>query len=813
MGWLIVGGDNTGVGAVLPQVTEWDPAASPGAGVFKISDPIVLQPIITPTADTKGNTVTWAFDDTIPGHGVELYFDNNLLASEGGELPDIELVYDDVNTNILTLEKSGTHSYRFKITVSDDGSKEVNDLKNLLDGDADFPTFFTLTDNTAGVGDLSTKIGRAGGWTYPAPATYKPTKQPFEREMHRIETATLNTFFTLAFNRLRDGDTLAIYFPYLVDPDDFLDPGSGANGGRRQACDTNNNVNIGPGAGTAGELVNLGRMPEVLLDTLPYSIPVCKRVENDLYFADGTVIKGALLITDPPIYFGEHGYTLARFSGSAGASQIGVNGVATGAGASADKWSIPTDALQNVLVDAQTFMNNKASLNAAETVTSKWKFTNPLLELDDLTVVVRDAFTANEWYLTYANNANANAWETTRIYEYRDVAGKQGGYAIIIGGVLNPAGTLITSPVAGTGNLSVYMIMGSKSIEANSTAVVAPTTKDPSNYLHWQSYQSKDAAVGSRYSVKSGTLHFFLYDMRIQGHVGIGTIAPTQANILEVSELTITDSLTIKGLKVATKVTGGDHASFHGLYSLAEFALDDTSVHVSGDVCGGYLGVDIASHATNKGDIDGDLSGLSIAVTVDSHTTIDGDCAGLRIGMDNYGTVGFDHGIRLQNTGNKINSFVYSTGAATYGIYISGDTVDYNVLRGNTSVGPAALVAPDISLRIGGGLGLTSGGYATGIREVTIGAIAPSPNVVDVTDLGILQVVPTNDLDQITGITGGVLGQWLIIMNLPAASEIVILASSAIIGSSGVNIASARGVLLYCYSGTGSGLWALAATC
>jgi len=287
--WIITGGNDAGVGDVPPGISAWDT----GTGIFTTDDEIVLQSVKSVGADNKTSFI-WAFDDTVVTP-VDLQMDGVMIAAEGGDLPELRLEYDSINTGILTITTIGDPITTVHVLVSDDDSINLFALQTAFEAPVLKAILDKLFTRNYGSGNLNTTIGGAAPTNRPTAGTYN-FQDTSEREYHRISPTNFADFFTTVANRLSDGDSLGIYYPYLVDPDKFLEPASGTDDGRRQSCVTNANVDI-----IAAMLFNSTREPEKLADC----IPLCKRVGDTLYWVDGTNVSGVQ--PEFPIYFGESG--------------------------------------------------------------------------------------------------------------------------------------------------------------------------------------------------------------------------------------------------------------------------------------------------------------------------------------------------------------------------------------------------------------------------------------------------------------------------------------------------------------------------
>jgi hypothetical protein len=278
--WFIADGDAvTGLnpGADLPQVL-WDPATGKFV-IGPLGTSMVLQPLKTPGVDTH-DVVAYTFvTDTL---AIESIFRNY----KGGNRREVHWVWDAGITGTATAFLSGAPNHILTIHAASDFTSTVTDVDNAL----------LALGGALGAAGFSHIVTGGSDFITALPADYMFTKV-FEREMHRIPDSQFFAFFDpLGLNKsLQDGDTLAISYDMMTEPD----PGIG---GRRQACPTNGNITL-----TVGSLFITTQEPW----KIPIGIPICKRIGNDLIFIDGTVCYGNAP-TPIAVYAGEHGYTVNR---------------------------------------------------------------------------------------------------------------------------------------------------------------------------------------------------------------------------------------------------------------------------------------------------------------------------------------------------------------------------------------------------------------------------------------------------------------------------------------------------------------------
>jgi len=287
--WFMSYGDDiTGAnpGADLPLIL-WDPVT----GTFTIDTVLLLQPIKTPDTDTVDSIVYTFVTDTI---SIFSAFRNYA----GANRREVRWVWTHMAGAAAVV--SGTPTHILTISVDSGGSTQVTDVDNALNA-------LVVSGELATAGFAYSVTG-GGDFIAACPADHDCVGT-FEREMHRIPSSQINAFFAVPTNALADGDTLAIYYEYSIEP--------GGTGGRRQSCPTNLNISI-----TWGQLCILSAThnPEML----PLSVPICKRIGNDLIFLDGTICYGGMLPAISQLYAGEHGYTVDRIINAASTVMVDI---------------------------------------------------------------------------------------------------------------------------------------------------------------------------------------------------------------------------------------------------------------------------------------------------------------------------------------------------------------------------------------------------------------------------------------------------------------------------------------------------------
>ena len=96
----------------------------------------------------------------------------------------------------------------------------------------------------------------------------------WDSEAHVITAANLASFFNVAGNPLKEGDSLCVQYANLIE--------NAGTGGRRQSTPENTNTTI-----PAGSFFNSRVNPERLFGALP----ICKVINDKLWFVGGTVVK------------------------------------------------------------------------------------------------------------------------------------------------------------------------------------------------------------------------------------------------------------------------------------------------------------------------------------------------------------------------------------------------------------------------------------------------------------------------------------------------------------------------------------------
>ena len=495
--WLISG--TTGaLGSPIPLITMWDHTT----GLLQFADDIYIQPAVTPDVD-KGTVHTWTFDDGVTSPAATLIFTGRLPAAKGGDTPEIRLTYDTVNSGVCTLTPIGDPSNIFEILVSDDGSVLVSTLVSLLLASGDFGITYTIASG----GNLNTAITSSGP-SYPTAQTYD-SLGTYEREMHLLQPSTWNPWN--AINPIADGDTVGIYFSELTDLTDWFNPAATTAVGRRQKYGASVGV-------VAPDLFLSSVEPE----KLPLCIPLCKRVGDDLFFLDGTVVKGEAGSLTTPIYFGEHAYTIDRIVG--GSTIIVMNAYTDASPLTLNPIGIlATDTLQDFAENAVDAINSKPDLDLAEVVTGNWTFegtygywTTPITSVLEYTNVpafnaaAYSAFTAKSTIITADSYTTLDLTGGEYVVQGNEPTGALGiltgisGTADLLqGDATNMYGGAFSAEAGplsalGSGSLLGPKIVGLKSSAVQATATV--TALQDVIGLHVETDVSGGAPTGSNHS-------------------------------------------------------------------------------------------------------------------------------------------------------------------------------------------------------------------------------------------------------------------------------------------------------------------------
>lgn len=382
MRWVMVGGNAEGLSAgpePMPGITGWDPSG--GAGSFLSIAPMVVQPLSTPSVDRQ-EEVVYPFNSVAatvmfqpiaaadpPVSGVKqkrAYNGANLIRVIWEEKTALELA-GAIITGVCDVVISGDPEHILTISILDTGATQIQHLISALAAIETSPNNLEtigLTYTIAGITTTAMPLAEVAATVYGVDYRMRGT---FEREIHYIPTATFVDFF--ASNELLDGDTLAIHFEDYATDADAADPLTG----RRERVPSNNTTSY-PNNTTvlAADLFITSTLEDVY--KIPLCIPLCKRIGDDLYWLDGTMIMGTQ--TGEPIYMGEHGYTVNRIVGAA--STVLLTAYNDPAPESQNFMGLTNISIQDNMENAVRFINSKGSLDQDEEVTGSWWFQSML---------------------------------------------------------------------------------------------------------------------------------------------------------------------------------------------------------------------------------------------------------------------------------------------------------------------------------------------------------------------------------------------------------------------------------------------------
>jgi hypothetical protein len=370
-----------------------------------------------------------------------------------------------------------------------------------------------------------------------------------DRELHYIPAATFDAFFNAGGptfpNLMNDGDTLAVMWEYLVNPDPMIVDG------RRQAIPAN------PGM-TEVALPRLF-LTSVHPEWIPLGIPLCKRIGKELLWLDGTVATEGMT---QPIRFGENGYTVERIYSAPWTVPISMtskwfdygapptwanvlealDGIVADLAGTQDTTTTPVDPLlaTNLLgipeithpspsvvslntpaVPTQISLltlingiianaNEKGSLNRDEDITGDvlgsfgWRVVNRF-RFGENALELRDAHGAPGLRLVYRNSgilpAGPIALDTLSIYEGTAtwVYGTAPMRVMLWGATINSNGTSVTSAPAGPCDVSMIAWGPGLVFTATKQNVAGGTSWDPQVASNWSTLvQETPSVAGAR---------------------------------------------------------------------------------------------------------------------------------------------------------------------------------------------------------------------------------------------------------------------------------------------------------------------------
>jgi hypothetical protein len=442
--WLITAGDSAGVGLghSQPKVT-WNHST----GIFSLVAPtteIVIQPIMSPKTDKKA-TITYILG--APGAGY-ITFTTSRYGYEGGSRQQIvwsEAASGGLGANNCLAVCEGNPQHILHITIADNNTTTYANILAALPASGYTSYGFEVALIGGSTGDTIEYNDIVS--TFTAEYTFLATQ---DREMHYLTQAQIAAFFADSTTVFTDGDTVGIWYEYSVDP-----ASPTTKGGRRQATPSSSTVTPGsPNTEvTAGQLFVSSTYPE----RIPLSIPLCKRVGDDLIFIDGTIVRGDEL--DGFVYFGSSGYTNYTLGtttlGSSGSLKIGVAAhTAHAPAASADTVSLAAGTLQTALEDLQLVVNEKASLDVNEAITGIWLLSNTLFCAETVaTSVARLLWRSGTFSIPRPGDSQIG-WQT--ISKYMVYTAHEYTYITLQGGYISYNGSFkIHTPATGTGNIVI----------------------------------------------------------------------------------------------------------------------------------------------------------------------------------------------------------------------------------------------------------------------------------------------------------------------------------------------------------------------
>lgn len=258
-------------GATGHSVTWAGSLSSPASGVITQIGDFTIRPFLTPASSTKATLTT--------GAGVtELVFtvDATAYASDGMNALYLEYRDGGAGATLATTISAGPVK---RIVVVFDPANTAHDtaavkvsVDSAIGGDAVLNGKLNTTDNgTPGNAITALAETRIEGTA--------------DQEAHVLPSGLLTTFTTA--NPLDEGDTVAIWYRYVVEPaaSDPSDPKGGTAGGRSESNPDRGNATI-----PQASLFVTSSNP----DKIPGAVPVCKVLNNELVFIDGTrVLAGA----------------------------------------------------------------------------------------------------------------------------------------------------------------------------------------------------------------------------------------------------------------------------------------------------------------------------------------------------------------------------------------------------------------------------------------------------------------------------------------------------------------------------------------
>jgi len=596
MRWIIQGGGIVSdyYGGGWSTFTDWLPQAlgsadpwidplDPYRGYFVVSSHIALESILSVAQDAHHVESFYAENTVVPPRSYTVHLTSRYQAAEGGDTIRVNWAYTS-STGVLNISVTGDPKHVINIEVSNDGSITLNQLELALLADPDVVNLVNVTNDG---GDTGTVIDIAD--VAPGAGEYLFTREQ-QREIHQIPNSVLQSFFAGTYpgapvgpypniNYLKDGDTLGIYYPYIKDEAGFFgnhgDPTE--VGGRRQATLTNEPLT--PVVVTRPEqLFNSSVEPA----KIPQSIPICKRIGDDLVFIDGTVLSTGLGSIPGGIYGGEHQYTVDRIisgstsilvtltedwfgavpvsSGSPAPIQNVINAIvhdlaqSTGTGGSelvGSKTNIPVSGASQLLtplspgsvfdqlIQLQAGTNARAALGSDEIVTGAWEF-DDFVTLNDYDHVNLGSWherypALTTWKLFYRYNftstpLNDIMWNTTSWYV-------RGGDILMVQGAAPSGATgdfIAAADDSGTGNALMWFMSQNMIFSSVRTGLAVGATFQ-FNSATSTTYTLHEHAGTSRWGMGLGGA-FVLYDDGVSGTTGghvLGASSEDKSGILK----------------------------------------------------------------------------------------------------------------------------------------------------------------------------------------------------------------------------------------------------------------------------------------
>jgi len=252
-----------------PGLVTWPgpPAWVGGTGIPTISDNLWIVPALTP--GEAGNTppVASAYG-TLQLDSIEVP-DGGILCTSmrrsysGGDQISVKVIADAAFSVELLADK------RTIIVTAIAGTTTLLEVKDAINALVDSEGQFVAATYYGAGADAHVIV---------APQTKQFVAGNYDGEAHLITKANFDAFFAVGAgaNALSDGDSLCIWFEYLIDP------GTPATkGGRRQSIPENTNTTVLEGA-----FFNSRLHPERLVNALP----VAKVLNNNLIWLNGVAI-------------------------------------------------------------------------------------------------------------------------------------------------------------------------------------------------------------------------------------------------------------------------------------------------------------------------------------------------------------------------------------------------------------------------------------------------------------------------------------------------------------------------------------------